>query len=91
MKVQFSGTRHLGKRMVLRDGLLVSEFKVNLISVCKLIMDNDCTVWFTISSCIIQDQDCKVLLEIGSLKMVCLVQGKFRRFKLLLRVNHLVN
>lgn len=48
--------------LVLQDVLLVPDFKVNLLLVNKLILDNCCTVKFN-KTCIVQDLNHKVLLE----------------------------
>lgn len=42
--VHRAGTCHLNKHLVLQDVLLIPEFKVNLISVGKLVKDNNCTI-----------------------------------------------
>lgn len=48
---------------MLHDVLLVPEFKVNLIYVNKLMMDNNCVVKFGKSGCVIQGLSCKTLLK----------------------------
>lgn len=65
LRVKYSGTCWLNKSLVLRDVLLVPEFMVNLISLNKLVLDNDCVVKFTKSACVVQDRDHKIILETG--------------------------
>ncbi|CAM8949458.1 unnamed protein product [Rhodiola kirilowii] len=63
--VQQSGTCHLSNGLVLYGVLLVPEFRVNLLSVSKLINDSQCKVVFADTTCIIQDLQSKTILEIG--------------------------
>lgn len=63
LPVMCSVSCHLADDLVLRDVLLVPEFKVNLISVSKIVMANDYTIIFSKSSCIIHDHSHKVLLK----------------------------
>lgn len=61
--VRASGVCYLNRNLVLRDVLLVPEFTVNLISVSKLLSDNECEVKFTRSGCIVQDRLHKNMLR----------------------------
>lgn len=63
LKVQFRGTCYLNSELILCNVLFVPEFKVSLISISKLVMDNDCSVQFNKIGCIVQDHDCTILLK----------------------------
>ncbi|CAM8932740.1 unnamed protein product [Rhodiola kirilowii] len=63
--IKQSGNCKLQNGLVLFGVFLIPEFKVNLISVGKLIADSRYKVLFTDISCTIQDQHSKIILETG--------------------------
>lgn len=71
LKVQYNGTCYLRENLVLSNVLLVPEFKVNLIYVSKIILDNllvHADVWGpfaeeTMTGCISLVDDLMIMLE----------------------------
>lgn len=69
LRVKYSGDCRLNTELVLHDVFCVPEFKVDLISVSKIIKDDNCTVQFSKIACIVQDQNHKVLQKLVNLRM----------------------
>ncbi|CAM8889602.1 unnamed protein product [Rhodiola kirilowii] len=63
--IAYAGKCVLSSELLLEDVLLVPTFKINLISVSKLVLDSKCSVIFTGSSCQIQDLTFKSTLLTG--------------------------
>ncbi|KAF8405029.1 hypothetical protein HHK36_009925 [Tetracentron sinense] len=69
LSITHTGTHHIrtpSKTLVLRDVLIVPCLEKNLISVSRLTNDNNCSVEFTPSSCVIKDLASKKILASGT-------------------------
>lgn len=63
--VKYCGTCVLNGDLILYDVLYVPEFKVNLISVSKMIEDSDVTLSFDKTNCIVQGRASKIIVKTG--------------------------